>query len=119
MASAKFAKSTVNQSHIAICTPKPSPGAPVKASRTTKTVVKAAPTSTTNMTGFLTSVTGFSLTKDSFSARPAISGSNKGRARSSFLGINVVGSDTTGGVIVVAIRTVSLGASGNVPRQAP
>ena len=38
-------------------------------SRTRNTVVSAAPTSTTNITGFFSSVTGFSLTNDSRSAR--------------------------------------------------
>src|SRR5262249_36193811 len=42
---------------------------------------KAAPTSTTNMTGFLATIRGFSLTNDSFVARRMISGSNKGRDR--------------------------------------
>ena len=46
-------------------------------------MVSAAPTSTTNITGFFASVTGFSLTKDARIARPTISGSNNGRARDS------------------------------------
>ena len=47
----------------------------------------AAPTSTTNMTGFFISVTGFSLTNDSSMARARRSrGSNSGRARASFFG---------------------------------
>src|SRR5215510_3755801 len=81
MASAKFANSTVNQSQGAIWMPNKSPPAPVTASLITNTVVKAAPTSTTNMTGFLATILGFSLTKDSFVARARISGSNRGRAR--------------------------------------
>src|ERR1700683_4700760 len=98
------------------------PPAPVKRSRTRKIEVSAAPTSTTKMTGFLASVTGFSLTKDSFKARPAISVSNNGLARASFLGRSEVRSSAAGfggvilgGVIVVdmGIRTAFLDASGN------
>src|SRR6516225_5406156 len=61
--------------------PKRSPPAPVTASLITNTVVRAAPTSTTNITGFFATIRGFSLTNDSFVARLMISGSNKGRAR--------------------------------------
>ena len=46
------------------------PPAPVNRSRARKTVVSAAPTSTTNITGFFASVTGFSLTKESFDGAP-------------------------------------------------
>ena len=42
----------------------------MKASRTMKMVVSAAPTSTTNITGFLASVTGFSFANDAANARP-------------------------------------------------
>ena len=63
IASAKFANSTVNHSHRAICSVKPIPPAPVKMSRTRKIVVSAAPTSTTNITGFFIKVIGFSLPK--------------------------------------------------------
>src|SRR5262245_57167249 len=51
------------------------------ASLITKSVVKAAPTSTTNITGFLATSLGFSLTKESLVARLRIAGSNRGRAR--------------------------------------
>src|SRR5262245_11403163 len=57
------------------------PPAPVTASLITNTVVSAAPTSTTNITGFLATTLGLSLTKDSFVARRRISGSKSGRAR--------------------------------------
>src|SRR5580700_2491496 len=81
MASAKLAKTTVNQSHRAIWMPNKVPPAPLNASLTTNTVVKAAPTSTTNITGFFATFTGLSLRNDSPMARRMISGSNKGRAR--------------------------------------
>src|SRR5215813_3604467 len=61
--------------------PNRSPPAPVTASLITNTVVSAAPTSTTNMTGFLATALGLSLMKDSFVARRRISGSKSGRAR--------------------------------------
>src|SRR5579871_1830414 len=61
--------------------PKNTFGALAKASLMTNTVVSAAPTSTTNITGFFATKTGFSLTNDSFVALLRISGSNKGRAR--------------------------------------
>ena len=61
-------------------------------SRTTKTVVNAAPTSTTNITGFFISVTGFSLANEATVARRTISGSNNGRARTSFFGSSEVAS---------------------------
>src|SRR5215510_3839377 len=61
--------------------PKRSPPAPVTASLITKTVVRAAPTSTTNMTGFFATIHGFSLMKESLVARLRISGSNNGRVR--------------------------------------
>ena len=52
----------------------------------------AAPTSTTNITGFFIRVAGFSLTNDCFVARPRISGSKRGRDRASLLGISEPGS---------------------------
>ena len=62
MASAKFANSTVNQSQRAIWNwnPKLAP-CPV----TSRTVVIAAATSVTNITGFLASVIGFSFLNES------------------------------------------------------
>src|ERR1019366_9163476 len=102
MASAKLANSTVNHSHRLIWNVKPARAAPVAISRAARMVVIAAPTSTTNMTGFFIMVRGFSLTNESLSARFTIGGSNSGRAREPFLGISVTGS-TAGGVIVVAI----------------
>src|ERR1700693_5810841 len=82
------------------------PLAPVKRSRTRNIVVSAAPTSTTKITGFLASVTGFSLKNDSLKARPAISVSNNGLARANFLGRSDVrssaaGAGLGGGVIVL------------------
>src|ERR1019366_979525 len=44
-------------------------------------VVNAAPTSTTNITGFFATILGLSFTNDSLVARFTISGSNNGRAR--------------------------------------
>src|ERR1700730_10394115 len=61
--------------------PKSSPPTPAIASLMTKTVVNAAPTSTTNITGFFTTILGFSLRNDSLIARLRISESNSGRAR--------------------------------------
>src|SRR5262249_19818664 len=55
--------------------------APVTASLMTNNVVIAAPTSTTNMTGFFATMRGLSFTNDSQIARRRISGSNSGRAR--------------------------------------
>ena len=101
MASAKLAKSTVNQSQREICSEKPMPDAPMKMSRIRKTVVSVAPTSTTKITGFLKSVTGFSLTNDALRERPMSCGSNKGRARTIFFGTRVVKSSSEGGVTVV------------------
>ena len=43
--------------------------------------MRAAPTSTTNITGFFISDTGESLTKESTMARLTIGGSKSGRAR--------------------------------------
>ena len=59
-------------------------------------MVSAAPTSTTNITGFFSKVTGFSFAKDAAVARLTISGSNSGRDRTSFLGRSDVGS--SGGI---------------------
>ena len=61
MASAKLAKRTVNQSHKVICRPKPNCPACCRASQNQSMVVRSAPTSTTNITGFLTMVRGSSL----------------------------------------------------------
>ena len=68
-------------------------------------MVSAAPTSTTNITGFFASVTGFSLTNDSLMARRTISGSNSGRARASFLG-------RSERLIVVELRRAEVSVSG-------
>src|SRR5579863_3467462 len=104
MASAKFANSTVNQSHSVIWKVKPTTPAPAAKSRTVRMVVITAPTSTTNMTGFFIMVRGFSLTNESPMARLTIGGSKSGRARGAFLGIKeVTSSAVEGGVIVVAI----------------
>src|SRR5689334_4324970 len=81
------------------------PPAPVNRSRIRNTVINAAPASTTNITGFLARVIGFNFLNDSFMARPAISASNSGRERASFLGSKEVRSSPAGaglgGVIVV------------------
>src|SRR5579862_373419 len=72
MASAKFAKSTVNHSQSVICSSKPNPLRCCKLSRTRSQVVIAAPTSTTNITGFFMSVRGLSLRIESRSAPPTM-----------------------------------------------
>src|ERR1700723_1165315 len=59
-------------------------------SRIRKTVVTKAPTSTTNITGFFHSVPGFSFTKQSLVARPRMSGSKRGLARTSLRGMRLV-----------------------------
>ena len=52
IASARLANRTVAHSQAVICSSKPIPSAPVTRSRARITVVRVAPTSTTNMTGF-------------------------------------------------------------------
>src|SRR5215470_12331968 len=75
----------------------------------TKTVVSAAPTSTTNMTGFFARTRGFSFTNDCLIARFRISGSNKGRVRTPFemswalLSVFGVGALGCVGAVTVAI----------------
>ena len=63
VASAKLAKSRVNQSHRTIWKEKPMLAPPVTTSRTSRTVVSAATTSRTNMTGFLICRRGSSFLK--------------------------------------------------------
>jgi len=58
MASAKFANRTVNHNHKVICRPKPNCPACRIVSFTSSSDVSAAPTSTTNITGFFTIVRG-------------------------------------------------------------
>ncbi len=72
IASAKFAKRTVNQSQSAICSSKPMFFPPLK---NRKKVVIAAPTSVTNITGFAASVIGLSFLKASPTAGTIIAGS--------------------------------------------
>ena len=60
-ASAKFANSTVNHSHMTIWNSKPSWPPPVTRSRIRMTVVSAVTTSSTNITGFLISVARIEL----------------------------------------------------------
>ena len=109
IASAKFANSTVNQSHREIWTWKLMFPPPVNKSRIKKIVVIAAPASTTNITGFFSNVMGFSLAKDAAVAFRTISGSNSGRDRTSFLGRSDVGSSggicgfTFGSVVIVGM----------------
>src|SRR5215470_8234625 len=76
----------------------------------TKTVVSAAPTSTTNMTGFFARTRGFNFTNDCLIARFRISESNKGRVRTPFeinwallsvFGAGVLG--CCGGAVTLAI----------------
>src|SRR5215831_10238577 len=61
--------------------PKRRPPAPVTASLMTNTVVRAAPTSTTNITGFFATALGLSFMNDSLVARLRISESKSERAR--------------------------------------
>src|SRR5277367_4745347 len=65
MASAKFAKSTVNHSQRVICKPKKNEPLCWTVSRMSTTRVMTAPTSTTNITGFLIIMRGFSFQKES------------------------------------------------------
>jgi hypothetical protein len=58
-----LANSTVNHSQIFICSEKPRLPLPVTRSRRNRTVVSVETTATTNITGFLASVRGSSLTK--------------------------------------------------------
>src|SRR5215468_9055240 len=88
--------------------PNRSPPAPTKASLMTKIVVSAAPTSTTNITGFFATWRGFSLRNDSFVARLTISGSNRGRVRtpfemSSVASVFALSLGSCGGAVTVAI----------------
>src|SRR5260370_30149631 len=69
MASAKLAKRTVIQSQSVICSPKPKRPALWRAFQASWIVVRTAPTSTTNITGFFTIVRGFSLRNESKMAR--------------------------------------------------
>src|SRR3984957_2419732 len=75
-ASAKLANSTVNQSHRMIWKVKPRLSLPVTRSRRKITVVSAATTSTTNITGFLAISRGSSLAKAEPIAGPTIFGSS-------------------------------------------
>src|SRR5262249_32414904 len=74
IASAKLAKSTVNQSQRVICSSKPTP-APCVMLRMSRIVVRTLPTSTTNITGFPIILIGFSLRNASRIARWMILGS--------------------------------------------
>src|SRR5882757_5561564 len=75
-ASAKLANSTVNHSHRMIWKVKPRFPPPVTRSRRKITVVSAATTSTTNITGLLIISRGSSLTKDEAIAGITIFGSS-------------------------------------------
>src|SRR3984885_7491941 len=75
-ASAKLANNTVNHSHRMIWKVKPNPSPPVTTSRRKITVVSAATTSTTNITGFLTISRGSSLAKAEPIAGKTIFGSS-------------------------------------------
>src|SRR6516162_3368445 len=65
IASAKFAKSTVNHSHSVICNPNQKPPTCFARFATSTTRVITAPTSTTNITGFFDMIRGFSFQNDS------------------------------------------------------
>src|SRR5579875_3520793 len=118
MASAKFANRTVNHNHREIWRLKPKSGPPAKAFRIRNSVVMAAPTSTTNMTGFFARIRGFSLRKESFSARRMISRSNSGLARISFLGISEVeSSETAGWPGVAGLTRVDIGSTPDWEQQ--
>src|SRR5262245_9504273 len=114
IASANVAKRTVNQSQRSICSSKLMLPMPLITSRIRNSSTSAAPTSTTKMTGFFISVTGFSLRTESLSARRRISGSSSGRARTSFFGIKLDSSTGDGligggdgGCIVAVAMAVS------------
>src|SRR5579863_9329009 len=76
IASAKLAKTTVNHSQMEICATNDRESCVKNRS----TVVSAAPTSVTNITGFFHMLNGLSFLKLSTTAGIAISGSNNGRA---------------------------------------
>ena len=81
IASAKLANSTVNHSHSETMPAKTfSLAVDEPRSRKKKKVVRTEPTSTTNITGFLIRVTGFSLTKLSLIAWRVMAGSKRPRA---------------------------------------
>ena len=80
IASAKFAKITVNQSQSEICSTKAN-DSPMRVGKNRSTVVTAAPTSVTNITGFFPMWTGLSFLKLSTIAGMTISGSNSDRLR--------------------------------------
>src|ERR1039458_4532173 len=94
MASAKLANSTVNHSQSEIWKVKPALPAPVARSRTVRSVVMTAPTSSTNITGFFIMWRGLSFTSASVTARLTMGGSRIGRERDPFLGtIDATSSD--------------------------
>src|SRR4029450_3848436 len=79
MASAKFAKTTVNQSHSVTCTVKSKwPVLPEAMSRKMRSVVRRLPISTTNMTGLPATCRGLSFMNESLTARLTIFGSKRG-----------------------------------------
>ena len=81
IASAKFAKSTVNQSHTEIQKMKPAGASPWPSSAWSQSpVVRMLPTSTTNMTGFRTWTRGSSFRTASMAARRTIGPSKRDRA---------------------------------------
>ncbi len=86
IASAKLANSTVNHSHAEIARMKPGAASPlpVMAAWANRTVVKALPTSTQNMTGLRIMWRGSSLRSDSPMARRTMARSNSGLAAARF-----------------------------------
>ena len=80
IASAKFANSTVNQSHSVICRSKLKWPRWVTLFSTSSTAVSTLPISTTNMTGLRAMVRGFSLRRASTVARRTMRASNSDRA---------------------------------------
>ena len=75
MASAKLAKSTVNQSQSATCKPKPRDSSADR--KNSPAVVIRAPTSVTNMTGFFIMLRGLSFLKEAAIAWETIRRSNR------------------------------------------
>src|SRR3954447_20303394 len=83
---------------------KPATAAWVAKSRIARPVVRAAPISTTNITGFFIRIRGCSLRNESPMARRTMGGSNNGRLRGAFFGISeVTSSGVMTGEVVVAI----------------
>ena len=107
IASARFANSTVAHSHNVICNSKPMLLLPCAMSRTSSTDVRTAPTSTTNMTGFLIIRRGSSLRNASISPARTSAGSQM----LSFCAFATIS--------FLCLRTCCRRASGNARRWGP